>query len=67
MSTHERIVERIVFHQNYRCLMGPVFEQLLVTPQQIVQVSCVEVSESTPENDEMTRSNSTDRIKLETT
>jgi len=47
--------------------MGPVFEELLVTPQQIVQVSSVEVSESAPENDEMTRSNRTDRIKLEAT
>jgi hypothetical protein len=48
-------------------LVGPVFEELLVTPQQIVQVSSVEVSESAPENDEMTRSNRTDGIKLEAT
>src|SRR2546428_13639582 len=47
--------------------MAPVFEELLVTPQQIVQVSSVEVSESAPENDKMTRSNRTDRIKLEAT
>src|SRR2546428_14074724 len=47
--------------------MAPVFEELLVTPQQIVQVGSVEVSESAPENDEMTRSNRADRIKLEAT
>ena len=45
--------------------MGPVFEELLVTPQQVVQVCRVKVSESAPENYEMTRSNRTDRIKLE--
>jgi len=47
--------------------MGPVFEELLVTPQQIVQVSSVEVSESAPENNEMAGRNRTDRIKLEAT
>ena len=47
--------------------MGPVFEEFLVTPQQIVQVFRIEVSESAPEDDEMTGSNRTDRIKLEAT
>src|SRR5205823_9561066 len=36
MPSHERMVERLVFHKNYGCLVGPVFEELLVAPQQIV-------------------------------
>jgi len=42
--------------------MGPVLEEFLFTPEQIIQMGCVVVSKSTPQNDLMTRRYRADRI-----
>src|SRR5207245_4209249 len=43
ISSHERIAERIVFHQDYLFLVVPVFGELHFTPQQLIPVMSVEV------------------------
>ena len=47
-------------------MVGPVLEQLLFTPEQLIQFGRVEDSESTPQDDEMAGGDGTDRVQLET-
>src|SRR3989442_5479952 len=64
IASHHVIVEGIVFHQNYRFLMGPVFEKLLLAPEQFVKLLRVQDFESTPPNYHVTRRHRTDWVEL---
>src|SRR5207245_9143052 len=55
ISSHQRMVERIVFGEHDRRSVGPMFEELLLVPEQAIQVRQKERAEPAPEDEHMRR------------
>src|SRR5207245_7186114 len=64
ISSHQRMVERIVFGEHDRSSVGPMFEELLLVPAQAIQVRQSKRAESAPEGDHMGRRDHVDRVQL---
>src|SRR2546422_3780802 len=58
------MVERIVFGEHDRRSVGPMFEELLLIPEQAIQVRQSKHAESAPQGDHMGRRDHVDRVQL---
>src|SRR5207247_6619280 len=64
IPSHQRKVERIVLREHDRSGVGPMFENFLLVPQELVQVRRPEVADPAPEGEAMRWSNHGDGITL---
>src|SRR2546428_6615643 len=55
ISSHQRMVERIVFSEHDRRSVGPMFEELLLIPEQAIQARQSQQPEPPPQADHMAR------------
>src|SRR2546430_17565016 len=61
---HQRIEERIVFREDDRSRVGPMFEEFLVIPQQSIQVRHPKIADPAPKGDEGRRRDHVDWVPL---
>src|SRR5205807_7570829 len=59
--------ERIVFREDDRSRVGPMFEEFLVVPQQPIQVRHPKLADPAPKGDEVRRRDHVDRVPLDET
>src|SRR5207245_5932857 len=65
ISSHHRVEEGIVLGEDDRSRMGPMLEELLLVPQESIQVRHPKIADPAPEGEDMRRGDDTDWVPVD--